>query len=120
MLIEIAGQQWSVEKIDAHQPGLTVDGTACRGATWCGQAKIYLSNELKGDQVMRVILHELTHAYICSTQAINTESWTEEDVCDLVAIYGNDIVVLARAVHRSLYPEVHMRDYLEAYKEPRI
>ena len=31
MIIEIAGQQWQVNKVEAHHPGVVVDGTARRG-----------------------------------------------------------------------------------------
>lgn len=120
MVIEIAGQQWSVMKVDSHHAGLYVEGETCRGTAWSGNAEIYLSNELKGDQVMRVIMHELTHAYIYSTQANVPESWSEESVCELFAIYGSDIVVLAQAIHKSLYPEVKLRPYHESCTEVRV
>lgn len=119
-MIEIAGQQWQVYKVEAHHPGVIVDGTARRGACWCGKAEIYISNELKGDQVARVIMHELTHAYIYSTQAIQPESWNEEDVCELFAIYAWEMCVQCQAVCQALFPEVVLRIYRETYKEPKV
>lgn len=120
MIIEIAGQQWLVEKVESHHPGLFVEGTARRGACWCGSTEIYISNELKGDQVARVVMHELAHAYIYSTQAIQPESWTEEDVCELIAIYGCEIVAMCQVVCQNLFPEVKIRKYEETYKEMRV
>lgn len=120
VVIEINGQQWSVEKVDAHHPGLFVEGTARRGAAWCGQAEIYLSNELKGDQVARVAMHELAHAYIYSTQAITPEAWSEEDVCELCALYAWEMSALCQAVVRELYPEVKLRAWSEVLKEARL
>lgn len=120
MLIEIAGQQWSVTKVDAHHPGLMVDGTARRGACWCGKAEIYISNEVTGDQVPRVIMHELTHAYIYSTQAVQPESWNEEDVCELIAIYAWEMSVLGRQICEELFPKVKLRPLDLVQHEARV
>lgn len=119
MIIEIAGQQWLVEKVESHHPGLFVEGTARRGACWCGSTEIYISNELKGDQVARVVMHELAHAYIYSTQAIQPESWDEEGICEMFAIYALEMCEMCRAVCRSLFPEVKFRKYKEGYSEVR-
>ena len=120
MIIEIAGQQWLVEKVESHHPGLFVDGTARRGACWCGSAEIYISNELKGDQVTRVIMHELAHAYIYSTQAVQPESWTEEDVCELFAIYAGPTCLLCTWICQELFPEVQLRPWYNKPVEARV
>ena len=111
MIIEIAGQQWQVHKVEPHHPGLVVDGSVCRGACWCGKSEIYLSSELTGDQVARVVLHELAHAYIYATQAVQPESYTEEDICELVGIYAWEMGALCQAVCRTLFPEVVLRPW---------
>ena len=120
MTIEIAGQQWLVEKVESHHPGLFVEGTARRGACWCGSAEIYISNESKGDQAVRVVMHELTHAYIYSTQAIRPESWNEEDICEMFAIYALEMCEMCQAVCRDLFPEVKLRKYKEVCGEVRV
>ena len=119
VVIEINGQQWSVEKVDAHHTGLFVEGAARRGAAWCGQTEIYLSNELRGDQVARVAMHELAHAYIYSTQAISPEVWNEEDVCELFALYAREMSTMCQVVVQKLYPEVKLRPWSEVLKEAR-
>ena len=120
MIIEIAGQQWQVHKVEAHHPGVMVDGTARRGACWCGKAEIYISNEVTGDQVARIVMHELTHAYIYSTQAIQTETWNEEDVCELFAIYAWEMSVLGRHICEELFPGVKLRPLKLAQREARV
>lgn len=120
MVIEIAGQQWQVNKVEAHHPGVVVDGTARRGACWCSKAEIYISNEVTGDQVSRVIMHELAHAYIYSTQAVQPESWDEESVCELIAIYAWEMCVQCQSICQALFSEVVLRIYREAYKEPKV
>ena len=120
MIIEIAGQQWQVYKVDAHHPGLMVNETAHRGACWCGAAEIYLSSELKGDHVTRVVMHELAHAYIYSTQAIDVESWSEEDVCELIAIYAGLMCLGCQLICQELFPEVKLRPWYPTPVEARV
>ena len=118
-IIEIAGQQWQVHRVESHPPGLVVDGTARRGACWCGKAEIYISNELTGDQVARVLMHELAHAYIYSTQAAQLESWAEEEVCDLIAIYAWEMCALCQALCQDLFPGVRLRPWNTIQREAR-
>lgn len=119
MIIEIAGQQWMVHKASANDPGLYVDGTARRGACWLGKAEIFISDELRGDQLFRVVMHELAHAYIYSTQAITPESWSEEDVCELIGIYAWEMSVMGQRVCSTLFPEVKLRSYDTVLREAR-
>lgn len=120
MVTEIAGQQWLVEKVESHHPGLFVEGTARRGACWCGSTEIYISNELKGDQAVRVVMHELAHAYIYSTQAVQPEAWGEEDVCEMFAIYALEMCEMCQVVCRSLFPEAKFRKYRESDSEVQV
>ena len=120
MVIEIVGQQWQVHKVEAHHPGVMVDGTARRGACWCGKAEIYISNEVTGDQVARVIMHELVHACIYSTQAVQPDNWDEESVCDLFAIYAWGLCTLCQAVCNQLFPEVKLKSWNTMQWETRV
>lgn len=120
LVIEIAGQQWQVLRVESHDPGLFVDGTARQGACWCGKSTIYLSDELTGDQVARVVMHELTHAYIYATQATIPESWDEESVCELVAIYAGPMCLLCTSVCQELFPEVRLRPWYTKPVEARV
>lgn len=99
----ILDQEWQAHKVPSHDPGLYVDGTERVGATWPMQRRIYISEELSEQSALRVIKHELTHAYICATQAISPEGWREEDVCDLVAIYGDHICREAKKLADTWY-----------------
>ena len=120
MIIEIAGQQWHVLNVESHNPGLMVEGTARTGACWCSKATIYISNEIEGDQLARTIMHELAHAYIYSTQAITPESWSEEDVCELFAIYAWEISALCQVVCNALFPKARLRPWSGIVKEVRV
>ena len=55
MKINLEGLTWQVELADAHSPELMVNNEPCRGTTWCGHQRIYISNELTPDCALRVI-----------------------------------------------------------------
>lgn len=105
MSITINGTRWKVFKTDSHSPGLIADGDTCRGTCWCGDLNIFLSNELTRATAGRTIRHELAHAWIYTTQAAIPETWSEEDVCELIAIYAQDIAEVAQYVLDVLWPE---------------
>lgn len=90
--LTLLGQKWEVFTADAHDPELIADGCSCTGTTWCGHFKIFLSNELKGSRLLRTIRHELTHAVIYSSQCEVPENFSEEQICEFVAIYGSHII----------------------------
>lgn len=107
MTFNIRNQHWYIEVVPAHDPGLWVDGTPRTGATWPVTCKIYVSDELNEDQGYRVILHELTHAFIAATQVHSPDSWTEEAVCEMVSIYGDEIIARANVLTGGLYGKVN-------------
>lgn len=91
-LYDIMDQLWTVRIVDAHDPGLFVDGIACRGATWLSSQQIFLSNELTEHTLKRVLIHELTHAVLYASQIELPEHYSEEQVCDFVAIYSETVL----------------------------
>lgn len=115
--IMINGSEWTIYKTDSHSPGLTVDGDVCRGACWCGGLSIFLSNELTRATAGRTIRHELAHAWIWATQAAIPETWSEEDICELIAIYAQDIAKVALDVLNTLWPEEIHSPSWGSYKE---
>lgn len=105
MHILIAGQKWDVLKVSGHDPGLYADAKTCLGTAWPGHLRIYISAELEGDSALRTIKHELVHAYIYSTQAIRPETWDEEDVCEFLSIYGDEIIQQANLVYTKFFAD---------------
>jgi hypothetical protein len=103
MRIHINHLLWEVNVVPTTDPGLHVDGEMCRGATWYGKQQIYLAEELTANTAMRVIIHELTHAYLYSTQMRLPDTFTEEEVCEFVACWGTDIISMANEVYTGLY-----------------
>lgn len=103
MLIKILDQEWIVEKVEPHSPELFVDNKWCLGTEWPARQRINISSELSSDRALRTITHELCHAYLDATQANRPESWDEEAICDLMAIYGALIVAEAKRVYQELF-----------------
>ena len=103
MKINLEGLMWQVELADAHSPELIADGGPCRGTTWCGHQRIYISNELTPDCAVRVIRHEVTHAYIWSTQMSLPKTFDEEYICDFVAMWAPQILAASKRIFNTLY-----------------
>lgn len=101
--IFILDQEWTIEKVPPHDSNLYVSNEVCTGTMWAAKQAMYISGELSSERAWRTILHELCHAYIAATQAVVPEEWSEEAVCELIAIYGYEMVEKARSIHESFY-----------------
>lgn len=106
--ITLNAQKWGVHVVDPHDPSLFFYGSPRRGCTWCYAQKIYLSDELDERTATRVIAHELTHAMIYATQIKDSgntekENYTEEDVCEFMAMYGAQITDIAKDLMKKLF-----------------
>ena len=100
--IHIAGQRWTVRLVNSHDPNLIINGDVCLGTAWPAKMEIYISNELTGDRALRTIRHELAHAFLNATQCFHNETFTEEEVCDFVAIWAKDIVPVSLLIASAL------------------
>ena len=103
MILEINHKHWEVKKVPSNDPLLYYDGGFSRGATWCGNQIIALSDDLNLYTAPTVILHELSHAFLASTQVSVPESFSEEQVCNFVADYSKQILEMASSVYQTLY-----------------
>jgi len=52
-------------------------------------------------KLLHLVIHEITHAYIYETQIVKGV-YDEEAVCELMAMYGPQIVTTARRITNSL------------------
>lgn len=108
MKIEINNLIWEIAIVPNTNPELIVNGNAAAGATWFMQQKIYLSADLTKETVRSVIAHELAHAFLLSTQIrptgdANEENYSEEEMCNFVSMYGEQIFVLTDKIYNELY-----------------
>ena len=78
---------WNIEITDENEK-LLVNNKRCSGAIRYKERTIYIDSELNENDLGKVIRHELTHAVLYETQIELKEHYTEEDVCEFMAKYG--------------------------------
>lgn len=61
------------------------DAYSCFGLTFYKLHKIWISQDLCEDEMMRTLKHELVHAYIWEMGFYNADFNNEEMICDFVA-----------------------------------
>lgn len=99
------GYFWNVQFVEANSPML-MDRTGKRAfaTTDPRSHKVYLSNVLHGDFLMKVLIHELGHCALVSYdllddihRMVKPEYWieAEEWACNLLADYGFKIFSIA-------------------------
>lgn len=109
MKIEINNLIWEVSIVPNTNPELIANSYAASGTTWGISQKIYLSADLTKDTVKSVIAHELAHAFLLSTQIRPTnqdadiEHYSEEEMCNFVSMYGEQIWDLTFKIYSELY-----------------
>lgn len=103
MRLHINHLLWELKIAPTTDPELRVDGIMARGTTWYAKQQIFLADELTPNTALRVIIHELTHAYLWSTQMRLPDTFTEEEVCEFVACWAFEILDTANDVYTKLY-----------------
>lgn len=97
MKITVNNQTWKIKEVPYESGKLVVNGTFRQGTTHFHTQTIYLSNDLLEDRKREVLLHELTHCFLYATQAyVDKENFTEEEVCEFVALYGAKVTDIMR------------------------
>ena len=81
---------------------LLVNGTVCSGAVHYKDREIYLNSNLDEVDLYKAVRHELTHAVLYETQVNLQHSYSEEDLCELIAKWGAFIVKLAEELVNKL------------------
>lgn len=98
-------KKWTVYEVTTDDPKLTFKGTTALGMTYYMTQSIYIDKALTKDHKIEVIRHEITHAVIFETQFAENKKYSEEDICELIAIYGKVICDLADKVYNKLAKE---------------
>lgn len=94
MTFKINGYIWQILFVYRNNEKLrTSAGTYTVGACDRNDYTVYLSEDLQGEFLRKVLCHELCHCAIWSYGIELTEQ-EEELLCDFVATYGRDIYAL--------------------------
>lgn len=106
MQIFIVNNVWNIMFINPNDTRLLrSDNVYSIGVCDNNTKTIYINNKLDGKLLDKVILHELTHAFIFES-GIYFDDETEEVICDFMANYGNDVLSIADDVFNKLLRSV--------------
>lgn len=86
---------WSITEVAGSDSSLLVDGKRCRGATHYFKREIYIDKDLTPEDKKQTLIHELSHATLYDTQIELKEEYSEENLCDFMAMYGAGIIRVA-------------------------
>lgn len=96
MQININGLNWTIEEVETRSAELIVNGNQCFGVCQYLNQRILLDITLKNDKKLQTLKHELTHAFLYCHLINMKESYTEEEVCEFVAMYSQAINEIAQ------------------------
>lgn len=102
----INGESWHILLVDPHHPKLyRSDGSLSIGACDDWTKTIYVSNELTGRMLKKVLCHEITHAAMFSYN-VELSLEQEELLADIAATYGAEIIQITDTIFRKLKEEL--------------
>lgn len=91
-MFNINGEIWKIEICNPNSDVFVrSDGSRTIGVTDDSIKKIFVADGLDDELLKKVIIHEVCHAVIFSTN-IYMDIWQEEQLCDFVATYGESIL----------------------------
>lgn len=107
MRVNVNGIEWAIVFVKPSSSDLKRDdGSITLGVCDNNVKCIFISNALRGLLYERVLIHELTHAWIFS-HGIYLSLEQEEFVCEFVSHYGRDIVGIAdELISHSVYKAI--------------
>ena len=86
---------WTITETAGSDSSLLADGKRCRGTTHYFKREIYVDKDLSPEDKKQVLIHELAHATLYDTQIELKEEYSEENMCDFMAMYGSGIIRVA-------------------------
>lgn len=91
--MNINGLNWKIVFTE-NENDLVVNNSVRLGVTDRNRLKIYLYDKLTGNLLRKVLIHELTHAWLFSYD-YNLDVETEEMLCAFLDTYAEDIITEA-------------------------
>lgn len=99
--IKVNDNNWKVAVTRDYKLLLDKNGHICKGVTSYKNRTIFIDPRMPKESFLRVLRHELGHTYLYETQININDNFTEEDVCEFIAIYGDKIVSKARSIYKK-------------------
>lgn len=93
MKIKILQQKWKIKEVKKRHKKLFIEtGEQCAGTCFFNEKTIYICKILNSQDKRSTLKHELAHAFLWETQIQKPKEFTEEMVCEFMAIYSDIIV----------------------------
>lgn len=107
-MFTVNGITWHIKFVSPSSRYLhRSDGSSTVGCTDRDTFTVYVSDEIYGDFLKKVLCHEITHCYIFSYNIyLNVEQ--EEMVCDILATYGKDIIRITDEIYERFNRQFNM------------
>lgn len=99
--LKINELEWTIEEVDTRSQELVIDNNWCNGVCIYTQQRILLDKSLKNDKKIQTLRHELAHAFIYCYLLNQKESYTEEELCEFMGIYGGMINKITEEYFRA-------------------
>ncbi len=98
----INGVDWEIAFVPPNFPLLQrMNGDFTIGACDNLTRTIYISKEIQGDLLKKVLCHEITHAAMFSYN-VDLSIEQEELIADLISTYGEEIVYITNKIFSKL------------------
>lgn len=89
--IRVNGYPWDIVFTNDKKNLIDRNEHICKGLVSYKEKTIYIDESVPREDIRHILKHELTHIYIYRTQSWLKETFTEEDICEFVAMYGSKI-----------------------------
>jgi hypothetical protein len=102
---QLKSRRWTIEIAPDRSENLILDGEPCLALIHLRTRKIYVNELLLSDkeELYYTIAHEITHAMI-HAHVIDKKTFRDEEfICEFVAIYGAEIVSIAKDLTEILF-----------------
>lgn len=101
MKFEINNIEWNIIECDSLDIRLQMNGEYCGGVTSFDNKEIYLLRDTKNSYKYKILLHELSHCVINDCLLSKPKNYTEEDLCEFVALYSRQIINIAEKYFKN-------------------
>ena len=101
-MFNINGIDWGIKLVSFNHPKLKrKDGSIALGACDNNTKLIYISESVPSYKIKKVLCHEITHAAMFS-YGINITIDQEELLADLIATYGEEIILITNKIFKKI------------------
>lgn len=101
-MFKINGEKWNIKFVNPDSIFLRTGKEEYTIGSCDDETKtIYLNNNLKGNQLKKVLCHEIVHCAMFSYNIFLTFE-QEELLADLIATYGEEIIYITNKIFKKL------------------